>query len=402
MPNPGLLSRMLSAETGLGELLERIKTEEPRLHAWTEIRLEEDHQTPGPLKGIPYGAKDIVETKGYTTSYGSSIYAGNVSTEDAVLIQLLRGKGARLMGKTQTTSFAYFDPAPTRNPHDPAYTPGGSSSGSAAAVAKGMVPFAIGTQTQGSIIRPASYCGVTGFKPTFGTLPVEGIMPFAPTLDTPGFFTQNAMDMRLLWGALGFPVEAGLPETYGMIEFEVEPEMQEMFRHAIQILGQLGCVIKRFPPPPAWNAALQAVPLIQTYEGARSMQSRYEQHGNAIGAKLAQLVRDGLAMAESEYQAAISSLNEAKQQMAELFQTFPVMLSAAAPGPPPKGLASTGSPRCNAVWTGLHTPAISIPIPVGEQLPMGLQMSAAPGNDAQLIAAAVHCYALLHSQGETK
>ena len=107
-------------------------------------------------------------------------------------------------------------------------------------------------------------------------------------------------------------------------------------------------------------------------------------------------------MAESEYQAALASLNEAKQQMAELFQTFPVMLSAAAPGPPPKGLASTGSPRCNAVWTGLHTPALSIPIPVGEQLPMGLQMTAAPGNDAQLIAAAVHCYALLHSQGETK
>ncbi|MBL8217845.1 MAG: amidase [Bryobacterales bacterium] len=401
MPNPGLLARMLSAEAHLDQLLERIKAEEPRLHAWTEVRLEE-HDAPGPLQGIPYGAKDIVETKGYTTSYGSALYAGNVSTEDAALIHLLRGKGARLMGKTQTTSFAYFDPAPTRNPHDASYTPGGSSSGSAAAVAKGMVPFAIGTQTQGSIIRPASYCGVTGFKPTFGTLPVEGIMPFAPTLDTPGFFTETAMDMRLLWSALGFPVDAGLPETFGMVEFDVEPEMQEMFRHAVQILGQLGCRIKRFQLPPAWDAAMSAVPLIQTYEGARSMKDRYLQHGNAIGAKLAQLVRDGLSMAESEYLAALASLNEAKQQMADLFQTFPVILSAAAPGPPPKGLASTGSPRCNAIWTGLHTPAISIPIPVAPQLPMGLQMSAAAGNDAQLISAAVHCYALLYSQEETQ
>ena len=147
---------------------------------------------------------------------------------------------------------------------------------------------------------------------------------------------------------------------------------------------------------------MSAVPLIQTYEGARSMKDRYLQHGNAIGAKLAQLVRDGLAMAESDYLAALASLHEAKQQMAELFQTFPVILSAAAPGPPPKGLASTGSPRCNAIWTGLHTPAISIPIPVALQLPMGLQMAAAPGHDAQLISAAVHCYALLHSQEETQ
>ncbi|MBL8179193.1 MAG: amidase [Bryobacterales bacterium] len=401
MPNPGLLSRMLSAEAHIPQLLDCIRSEEPRLHAWTEIRLE-DHNLPGPLQGIPYGAKDIVETAGYTTSYGSHLYSSNVSTADAALISLLRSKGARLMGKTQTTSFAYFDPAPTRNPHDPAYTPGGSSSGSAAAVAKGMVPFAIGTQTQGSIVRPASYCGVTGFKPTFGALPVDGIMPFAPSLDTPGFFTQTAMDMRLLWSALSFPVDAPLPDTFGMVEFDVEPEMQEMFRHAIQILGQLGCRIQRCPLPPAWHDALHAVPLIQTYEGARSMRLRYETHGNAIGAKLAQLVRDGLAMPESQYRDALAALQSAKQQMAGLFQTFPVILSAAAPGPPPKGLASTGSPRCNAIWTGLHTPAISIPIPVAPQLPMGLQMAAAPGNDALLISAAAHCYALLHSQGDNQ
>lgn len=400
MPTPGLLARMLSDEAPLEELLDRIRAEEPRLHAWVQVRLEE-HDGAGPLRGIPYGAKDIVETKGYITAYGSPLYAGHTGTEDATLIQMLRGKGARLMGKTQTTSFAYFDPAPTRNPRNPAHTPGGSSSGSAAAVATGMVPFAIGTQTQGSILRPASYCGVTGFKPTFDTLPTAGIMPFAPSLDTAGFFTQTAMDMHLLWSALGFPVESELPETYGMIEFDVEPEMQEMFRHAVQILGQLGCRIKRFQLPSSWDAAMRAVPLIQTYEGARSMELRYREHGNAIGAKLAQLVREGLAMPEGEYRAALASLEECRRQMDALFETFPVILSAAAPGPPPAGLGSTGSPRCNAIWTGLHTPAIAIPIPAGEQLPMGLQMTAAKGNDAQLIAAAAHCYALLHSQQES-
>ena len=158
----------------------------------------------GALDGIPFAAKDTFETRGLSTEFGSSIYAGRKGATDAALVTQLRRLGAILLGKTQTTVFASFDPSPTRNPHNPAHTPGGSSSGSAAAVAAGMAAFSLGSQTQGSVGRPASYCGVAGFKPTYGLLPTEGLFPFAPTLDTPGLFTQDADDMRLLWSRMGY------------------------------------------------------------------------------------------------------------------------------------------------------------------------------------------------------
>lgn len=394
--NAGLLTRYLNGEVPVEQLEERIRLEDGKIHAWVEVK-RETNDTDGPLRGVPYGVKDIVEVTGYHTTFGSPVYAGRISRRDAALVELLRAKGACVMGKTQTTAFAYFDPAPTRNPRNPAHTPGGSSSGSAAAVALGMVPFAIGSQTQGSIIRPASYCAVTGFKPTFGALPLNGFMPFAPSLDTAGFFTQTALDMRTLWQAIGRSVEADLPEVYGMIEFIVEPEMQEMFRHTVQTLSHYGCKVKRVTTPPSWELLKDAVPLIQTYEGARTQEARYREYGNAIGAKLSQLVREGLAMPEDNYRMALRVVEQARQDMAELFQTFPVILSAAAPGPPPLGLASTGDPRCNAPWTGLHVPAISIPMSVGEQLPMGLQMTAGMHQDALLIATATHCQALLNA-----
>lgn len=401
MANTGMLARCIAGEVNAEYFEERIRKEEPRLHAWVETRLE-SHSTGGPLKGVPYGAKDIVEARGYRTTYGSALFADHISSEDAALVELLRSKGALLLGKTQTTSFAYFDPAPTRNPHKPDHTPGGSSSGSAAAVAAGMAPFAIGTQTQGSIIRPASFCGVVGIKPTFDLLPVKGIMPFAPSLDTAGFFTQTALDLRLLWQALGNGVDSGLPPVYGMIEPPVDPEMHEAFLEAIQSLSQYGCVVKRADPPESFEQALNAVRLIQTYEGARTLEETYKRHGAAVGRKLAQLIQDGLAMPEEPYREALEVLVKARREMAALFETYPVILSPAAPGPAPFGLGFTGDPRCNAAWTGLHVPVISIPMPVAEDaLPMGLQMAAGANQEALLIAAACHCQALLTAGAKT-
>jgi len=156
----------------------------------------------GTLFAIPFGAKDIIETRGLATEYGSPIYRGRIGVEDADIISELQGRGAILLGKTQTTAFAYITPSPTRNPRNLNHTPGGSSSGSAAAVAARMVPLALGTQTKGSVLRPASYCGVTGFKPTFGSFSMRGILPFAKSLDTLGFFTNTARDMLSLWHAL--------------------------------------------------------------------------------------------------------------------------------------------------------------------------------------------------------
>src|SRR6202045_1823227 len=183
---------------GVELCLQRIRELEPSIHAWVQVQPERP-TADGPLSEIPFGAKDIIETKGLATEYGSPIYRGRLGTADAAIIREMRSHGAILLGKTVTTAFAYRTPGPTHNPRNLEHTPGGSSSGSAAAVAAGMVPFALGTQTAGSVLRPASYCGITGFKPTFGTLPLVGVLPFAQSLDTLGLFTNTPAGMLKLW-----------------------------------------------------------------------------------------------------------------------------------------------------------------------------------------------------------
>src|SRR5437016_4389626 len=186
-------------------LLERIRRVDPSIRAWVQV-LPQKPTGKGTLTGIPFGAKDIIETRDLATEYGSPIYKGRIGTTDAAIIREMRQRGAILVGKTETTAFAYRTPGPTRNPRDLEHTPGGSSSGSAAAVAAGMVPVTIGEQTQGSILRPASYCGVTGFKPTYGLLSMDGVLPLAKSLDTLGFFTHTPADMLLLWESMGNPI----------------------------------------------------------------------------------------------------------------------------------------------------------------------------------------------------
>src|SRR5579864_4156977 len=212
--------------------LERIKARDEQLRAWVQVS-PQPALGKGDLLGIPFGAKDIYETRDLATEYGSPIYAGRKGSTDAALVTDLRRRGAILLGKTQTTAFAYFDPAPTRNPHDPARTPGGSSSGSAVAVAAGMVPFALGTQTLGSILRPASFCGVVGFKPSAGSLSLDGVLPFAPSLDTAGLFTQTADDMQLLWTLMGH-AKAAAPRNLSIPSLmpSVDPAMEAAFRRA--------------------------------------------------------------------------------------------------------------------------------------------------------------------------
>ena len=195
-------------EDALKACLQRIQTLDPKIQAWVQVA-PQPALGDGPLAGIPFGAKDIMETRGLSTEYGSPIYKGRLGTTDAAIVTSLRRRGAILLGKTHTTAFAYRTPAPTRNPRNLEHTPGGSSSGSAAAVAAGMVPFALGTQTRGSILRPASYCGVTGFKPSYGLVSLDGVLPYAKSLDTVGFFTHTPADMLALWEAMGH--SSGLP-----------------------------------------------------------------------------------------------------------------------------------------------------------------------------------------------
>src|SRR5258708_4225322 len=250
--------------------LERIERMDPSIHAWVQV-LPQPQMGDGPLAGIPFGVKDVIETKNLVTEYGSPIYKGRHGPADAAIVQRLRGLGAILVGKTQAAAFAHRTPPPTRNPRDLEHTPGGSSSGSAAAVAAGMVPIAIGTQTLGSVLRPASYCGVTGFKPSFGLLPMEGVLPLAHSLDTLGFFTPAPSDMLLLWEALGQPIGRKEDVALGVVEPlpEVEAPMANAFRDAISRLRSRGLTVKPLPVTPILNHLVEQPRPIQFYHAAR-------------------------------------------------------------------------------------------------------------------------------------
>jgi Asp-tRNA(Asn)/Glu-tRNA(Gln) amidotransferase A subunit family amidase len=371
----------------------RIAERDQELRAWVEVA-PQDPLRSGPLDGIPFGVKDIFETRGLPTEFGSPAYCGRKGLTDAALVTQLRSQGAVMMGKTQTTALASFDPSPTRNPRNPGCTPGGSSSGSAAAVAAGMVPFALGSQTQGSVIRPASYCGVTGFKPTFGLLSLEGVLPFAPSLDTAGLFTQDADDMLLLWSRMGYPAAASAPTVCAMPDvLDVEPEMESAFRQNVNALRAAGFRIEVIEFPD-WADLLAASRLVSQYEGSRTHEAAWRQHGIRLGAKVAHLIADGLQFPESRYSHALAVIGEVKKKMDAVFREYPVLLTPAAPGPAPCGLDSTGDPRMNSTWTALGTPAISIPMAWVGAMPLGLQMTARRGEDAMLLNFALTAFHL--------
>ncbi len=369
-------------DVSLEECLRQIRALDPWLHCWTEVSplkaLGE-----GPLSGMPFGVKDIYETAGLIFECGSVVFAGRRAQKDSSLVRRLRELGAIAVGKTHTTAFAYFDAAPTRNPHNHAHTPGGSSSGSAAAVAAGMVPMALGSQTQGSVLRPASYCGVAGFKPTFGLIDMEGVMRFAPTLDTAGFFTTSAKDMAELWRRMGYDTAAN--QRTRLAAFTIPGEVEDSMRLAVlQAARELNAAV--IEPPESFVSLWQAVKVVQDYEGAHTHEQSYRLHGKAVGAKLGDLIERGLTTPVEAYQAALDQIARAKHDMAQVFAQYDVILTPAALGPAPATLTSTGDPRMNAPWTGLGCPAIAIPMTMPKaMLPLGLQLAAAPGRDGVLL-----------------
>jgi len=381
----GLAERRLALESLPG----RIRTEDESVRAWVQV-LPQPQTGEGPLSDIPFGVKDVIETANLVTEYGSPIYRGRRGTADADIVRRLRSLGGVLLGKTQAAAFACRTPPPTRNPHNLDHTPGGSSSGSAAAVAAGMVPFTIGTQTHGSVLRPASYCGVTGFKPSYGLFSTDGVLPVARTLDTLGFFTHTPGDMLELWRALGQPSEADEACTVGVSDapLDVEPAIAAAVDDAVARLREAGVDVR--PVPIA--SLLEAMPvynrIIEYYEGARVHEARYREHGDRLN-DVAEMVREGLLIPEARYEQALAFIRECRDEMGARFASTSVILTPAATGPAPRGLASTGDARMNSPWTALGTPAIAIPsgrTPAG--LPLGLQLTAPPGQDARLLSAA--------------
>jgi Asp-tRNA(Asn)/Glu-tRNA(Gln) amidotransferase A subunit family amidase len=259
-----------------------------------------------------------------------------------------------------------------------------------------MVPIALGTQTLGSVLRPASYCGVTGFKASYGLLPMEGVLPLAKSLDTLGFYTHTAADMLALWQALGHPPGASEDFAMGAPEPmpDVEPEMAAAFASALSRLRARGATILSHDIAEMLEGLVDASRTVMFYEGARFHQERFEEYGSRLE-DLADLVREGLGISVTKYDEAMRYIGECKARVAELYKTTPVILVPAATGPAPLGLSSTGDARMNAPWTALGTPAISIPMSAGKGLPLGLQLTADRGEDQSLLHTAVRLERML-------
>ncbi len=346
-----------------------------------------------PLHGVPYAVKDIFDTAGVPTEWGSKILKGRIPDTDCSIVKKLNSLGAVMMGKTHTTAFAYYDTGPTRNPRNSQHTPGGSSSGSAAAVAAGMVPFAIGTQTQGSVLRPASFCGTVGFKPTYNRLPLAGVMAFAPSLDHAGFFTPSVNDMQFLWEALGFETSTQSTQVLYVVNWPPGCELDNVMKLAIEDaasrLSKSGFEVKHVSRPSFFDELSPAQWIIMAYEASQEHGKQLKTHGSDLGEQLALVLEQGQQITKDSYEFALNILQDAWGEYSRWSEEHPIVMTPAALGPAPAGLVSSGDPSCNALFTALRAPAISIPMPsISGQLPLGLQLTASQGADDLLLATA--------------
>ena len=384
----------LAAEELLRSCLERVAARENQVRAWTylvpRIALAQAKAADAPLYGLPVGVKDIFDTYDMPTEYGSRIYAGNQPRADAAAVALARRAGATIIGKTATCEFATFVPAMTRNPHDLARTPGGSSSGSAAAVADFMVPLALGTQTAGSVIRPGAYCGVVAYKPTYNLLPRAGVKAQADSLDTVGVFARSVEDagffMARLTGRRDLEASIEGPRIGFCRTHQwdaVQPEMAQCLEGAARKLSLREAVL-----PERWRPLRAAHTAILWYELARSLADEYSRFPELMDARLRECCAAGFAADAGEYVAALKLAAQCRARLDEAFGGLDVLLAPAASGEAPLGEA-TGDPVMNAVWTLLHTPCVSLPAGRGPNgMPLGLQVIGRTGDDAHTLACA--------------
>jgi Asp-tRNA(Asn)/Glu-tRNA(Gln) amidotransferase A subunit family amidase len=374
-----------------------------------ELRLS--GQPIGPLHGVPVGIKDIFDTADMPTENGSVLHAGRTPSRDASVVTKLRAAGAIIMGKTVTTEFAYFSPGKTRNPHNPEHTPGGSSSGSAAAVASGMVPLALGSQTNGSTIRPAAYCGVIGFKPTHGLISRHGVCALSRALDHVGLFARTVGDIALLTEQLiGYDeadpdtrprakipfvnIAGEEPPLDPMFAFVKTPmwertddDTREGFAELMQHLGKLAEEVELFPSAvEAWDQHQT----IMSAEMALNLEREYNSGRDRLSEKLRKQIEQGREVRAIDYQRALARIDPIHESFVELFeQRSDAIITPAAPGPAPKGLDATGDPAFCTLWTLCGMPAISLPLMQAKNgLPIGLQLVGPRGGDARLLRTA--------------
>jgi amidase len=353
----------------------------------------DDEPPRGPLHGIPVAVKDVIDTFDLPTGYGSPIYRNHRPAADAACVALARAAGAVVLGKTVSTEFAYFTPGKTTNPHNPAHTPGGSSSGSAAAVGAGMAPLAFGTQTAGSILRPASYCGVVGYKPSFGLVPRAGVKALADSLDTVGVMARTVEDAAFFIGILTDrralrDIDAPLPPRIGFCR---TPMWDEAEPATVAVLLDAGARVDDIPVADEHRGLVDAQNTIMSYEMTRTLADERIRHAAEISPRLAQLFDHGMTTGADSYDAALAETAEARRGLADFFGNCAAILVPAAPGEAPVGHEYTGNPVFNRMWTLLGTPAVTIPAgkggPIG--LPVGVQLVGRIGDDARLMACAL-------------
>ncbi|MFN4088142.1 MAG: amidase [Alphaproteobacteria bacterium] len=397
----------LSSEALVRSCLDRIAARDPAIDAWSFLDPEQalaearrrDAEAPrGPLHGVPVGVKDVIDTRGMPTAYGSPIYEGHVPHADAACVALLRAAGMVVLGKTVTTEFANRHPGKTRNPHDPGHTPGGSSSGSAAAVAAGMVPLAIGTQTGGSVIRPSAFCGVVGFKPTFGRVPRAGLKFLSESLDTIGVMARSVADAAAFASVLeGTPVAPLLdlegPPRLGLCRGpawpQIEPAGAAALDEAVRHIRKAGGVVREVILPRAFDDAPEAQMVIMAYEGARDLAAEREAHWDLLSPALRQAMIEGRSVTRQRYDWARSVQASCRATVVDIFARIDALMTPAAAGEAPAGLGSTGSAAFNRVWTLIGAPCVTVPGLTGPRgLPIGTQLVGLPGHAAATLACA--------------
>jgi Asp-tRNA(Asn)/Glu-tRNA(Gln) amidotransferase A subunit family amidase len=364
----------------------------------------------GTLRGIGIGVKDIINTADLPTQMGSPAFEGHRPRANAECVTRLQHAGGYVFGKTVTTAMAYLDPGKTRNPWNPAHTPGGSSSGSAAAVAAGHVAGALGTQTNGSVIRPASYCGVVGFKPTRGAIPFGGVSVFSETLDQLGTFTRSVSDAARLVSALadrGFvsPSVAALPAPprlayLGGFPWTVdECDADDVLEAAATRLRQFGASVTAMDFPGAFKSAHVTLRNIMLFEAARNLAPLQERERARLGPKLNAALDQGRTIAVADYHAALEQRKSAIAAFTDRLDDYDAVISPAAPSTAPAGLQSTGDPSCCTLWSLLGFPALTIPVGLSGGLPVGMQVAAPTGADDRLLTLAAWCESKLPFRG---
>ena len=393
---------MSDALSAVERCLDAVDRWEPLVHAWAHLDrdLARSHaraaDAVAPLAGTVVGVKDIFDTADLPTEYGSPIYRGHRPHVDAAVVAQLRGAGAVVLGKTVTTEFALFEPGPTANPYRATHTPGGSSSGSAAAVATGMVDVALGTQTAGSVIRPASFCGVFGYKPTFGTVTTAGVKPVAQSLDTVGWFARDVASLdrvrvvitgRRATRPVASPPRIALVRTDQWLD--ADDDARNAVEHAARIAAEAGAPVRDTELPAVIDGLAAQQPVVMTYEAARSLAWEWHDQRDRLSASLVRILEQGFAVEPDDYDAVVARAADGRGACDDLFAHADVVLTLAAAGEAPATREHTGDPRFARLWTLLGVPSVAVPGMVGATgLPIGVQLVARRGDDARLLACA--------------